>query len=439
MADRKLQPIIIKRVKKTRHAPHGGAWKIAYADFVTAMMAFFLLMWLLGSTAKGELQGIAAYFNSPLQVAMAGGNGAGNSSSIIPGGGNDLSKVHGQVRRSDADSDKKSRLSPEAAKAEVARQDAKKLTALRERIEALITENPKLQEYRSQIRMDITPEGLQIQIVDDQNRPMFDSGSALVKPYMRDILREIGAALGGVDNRVSLAGHTDASPYGNGDRGYSNWELSADRANASRRELVSAGMPDVKLARVVGLAASDLLEPTTPLAPVNRRISITVMTREAEARLFGRNNPVVTAEALPQALAEVQGDTAMPAAARAAPAIEPGARPTAQPEAAVGKAASMQLAARAPLPAQSAAATATRSATETETATTVTAAAQANPKPAQAAPENSVPVMESVDPVLGRVSLPPRPVLARANTVVGTGDASAGAMPGGTRRDSPGR
>jgi chemotaxis protein MotB len=120
---------------------------------------------------------------------------------------------------------------------------------------------------------------------------MFDSGSALVKPYMRDILREIGAALNGVENRISLAGHTDNAPYGNGARGYSNWELSADRANASRRELVAAGMPDDKLARVVGLAASDLLEPDNPLAPVNRRISITVMTREAETRLIGRATP----------------------------------------------------------------------------------------------------------------------------------------------------
>ena len=133
----------------------------------------------------------------------------------------------------------------------------------------------------------MTTDGLEIQIVDDQNRPMFDSGSALVKPYMRDILREIGTALNGIENRVSLAGHTDAAPYGNGERGYGNWELSADRANASRRELVGAGMPDDKLVRVVGLAASDLLEKDTPLAPVNRRISITVLTREAESRLLG--------------------------------------------------------------------------------------------------------------------------------------------------------
>ncbi|MBS0492834.1 MAG: flagellar motor protein MotB [Proteobacteria bacterium] len=292
MAEKKLQPIIIKRIKKGGHAAHGGAWKIAYADFVTAMMAFFLLMWLLGSTAKGELQGIASYFASPLKVAMQGGDGAGNSSSVIPGGGNDLSKVHGQVRRSESEG-KNNPRSIDTVRAERARQDAQRIKALQSKIDSLITENPRLNEYRSQIRIDVTPDGLQIQIVDDQNRPMFDSGSALVKPYMRDILREIGAALGGVENRISLAGHTDAAPYGNGDRGYSNWELSADRANASRRELVAAGMPDGRLGRVVGLAASDLLEPDTPRAPVNRRITITVLTHEAEERLMGKKNTVL--------------------------------------------------------------------------------------------------------------------------------------------------
>ena len=298
MAEKKLQPIIIKRIKKSGHAVHGGAWKIAYADFVTAMMAFFLLMWLLGSTAKGELQGIAAYFSSPLKVAMAGGDGAGNSSSVIPGGGNDLTKVHGQVRRSDSETEKERRMSIDTARAERARQDAARIKALQSKIDAMITENPRLNEYKSQIRIDVTPDGLQIQIVDNQNRPMFDRGSALVKPYMRDILREIGAALGGVENRISLAGHTDSAPYGNSDRGYSNWELSADRANASRRELVSAGMPDAKLGRVVGLAASDLLEPDNPRAPANRRITITVLTREAEERLMGKGIPTVTSTEL---------------------------------------------------------------------------------------------------------------------------------------------
>ena len=292
-----LRPIVIKRIKKGGAAHHGGAWKIAYADFVTAMMAFFLLMWLLGSTAKGDLQGIAAYFASPLKVAMAGGDGAGNSSSVIPGGGTDLSRVHGQVRRSDSAEDTSRRMDTNS-RAERARQDAARIKALQSKIDAMITGNPKLNEYRSQIRIDVTPDGLQIQIVDEQNRPMFDSGSALVKPYMREILQAIGSSLGDVENRISLAGHTDATPYGNADRGYSNWELSADRANATRRELVAAGMPDAKLARVVGLAASDPLEPDHPRAPLNRRITITVLTHEAEERLLSKNKREVPIEQL---------------------------------------------------------------------------------------------------------------------------------------------
>lgn len=294
--EKQLQPIIIKRIKKAAHGAHGGAWKIAYADFMTAMMAFFLLMWLLGSTAKGDLQGIAAYFNSPLKVSMAGGDGAGNSSSIIPGGGNDLAKVHGQVRRSDAKQDNDPRKVDSTTRTLRAQQDAQRIKSLRAKIDAMISSNATLNEYKSQIRIDVTPDGLQIQIVDEQNRPMFDIGSAILKPYMRDILREVGTAMGGVENRISLAGHTDAAPYGNGDRGYSNWELSSDRANASRRELVAAGMPDDKLARVVGLAASDLFYPDKPRAPQNRRITITVLTHEAEERLLGKNATKETIE-----------------------------------------------------------------------------------------------------------------------------------------------
>ena len=298
MAEKKLQPIIIKRIKKKAHAAHGGAWKIAYADFMTAMMAFFLLMWLLGSTAQGELQGLADYFNTPLKIAMTGGEGSGSSASIITGGGSDLTKKSGQTRKTEAERNRQ-KISPEEARAAVAKQDEIRIKALQSKIDAIITNTPRLNEFRSQIRIDLTPDGLQIQIVDDQNRPMFDSGSALVKPYMRDILRDIGAALGEVENRISLAGHTDAALYGNGDRGYSNWELSADRANASRRELVAAGMPDAKLSRVVGLAASDLLEPDNPRAPANRRITITILTREAEERLLGRGLPSIPTAQLP--------------------------------------------------------------------------------------------------------------------------------------------
>ncbi|CAB5698946.1 Chemotaxis protein MotB [Delftia tsuruhatensis] len=333
MAEKKLQPIIIKRVKKSAHAPHGGAWKIAYADFVTAMMAFFLLMWLLGSTAKGELQGIAAYFSSPLKVSMAGGDGAGNSSSVIPGGGNDLAKVHGQVRRSESADNSNRRTSIDAGRSDQAQVDSNRIKALKAKVDAMITSNARLNEFRSQIRTDVTPDGLQIQIVDEQNRPMFDSGSAVVKPYMRDILREVGAALAGAENRISLSGHTDAAPYGNADRGYSNWELSADRANASRRELVAAGMPLNQLARITGLASSDLLLPDDPRAPQNRRITITVLTQEAEKRLLGHRGPV-TRNALPPSLAGDSGSTPAQAAtgdAMAEPATQAPATPAASP------------------------------------------------------------------------------------------------------------
>ena len=295
---KKLQPIIIKRVKKGGHAAHGGAWKIAYADFVTAMMAFFLLMWLLGSTTEGDKKGLSDFFNSPLKVALMGGTGAGASNSVILGGGEDLTKQSGQNKRTEpTDPLLVRKAAMDAAKAEVAKQDARKLALLSAKISAVIANNPRLAEYASQIKLETTPDGLQISIVDDQNRAMFDVGSALVKPYMREILREIGAALGGVENKISLDGHTDRSPYGNGDRGYSNWELSADRANSSRRELVGAGMPDDKLVRVTGMASSTLLDPRNPLNPSNRRITILVMTRDAEERLLGSNRAVDTAEA----------------------------------------------------------------------------------------------------------------------------------------------
>ena len=291
MADgKKLQPIIIKRIKKSGHAAHGGAWKIAYADFVTAMMAFFLLMWLLGSTAKGELDGIASYFQSPVKVSLMGGPGTGNSSSILPGGGRDLSKSFGQMDSGEAERAAKV-MGAQMAQEVKARQEAARLDALEKKIEVLIESNPKLAEFGSQIQLEKTTDGLHIQIVDQQNRPMFDAGSSLVKPYMRDILQEIGKALGDVENSIALAGHTDATPYGSGERGYSNWELSADRANASRRELVSGGLPDNKLRRVEGLASSRLLRTEAPTDPINRRISIVVMTQAAENRMAPTSLP----------------------------------------------------------------------------------------------------------------------------------------------------
>ena len=297
---KKLQPIIIKRIKKGGHAVHGGAWKIAYADFVTAMMAFFLLMWLLGSTSEGDKKGLSDYFKAPLKVALQGGSGAGASNSILSGGGKDLTRSTGQSPAGQGEDPIRRKMAADIMRAEVAKQDAKKMEALSAKISTVISNSPKLTDFQSQIRLETTPDGLQIQIVDDQSRPMFDTGSALVKPYMRDILREIGAALNGVDNKISLDGHTDRSPYGNGDRGYSNWELSADRANASRRELVASGMPDEKLARVTGLASSNLLDQQNPLSPINRRISIIVMTREAEERLMGGGRTPISTNVEPR-------------------------------------------------------------------------------------------------------------------------------------------
>ena len=301
---KKLQPIIIKRVKKAGHAVHGGAWKIAYADFVTAMMAFFLLMWLLGSTSEGDKKGLSDYFQSPLKVALAGGSGAGASNSLINGGGNDISQTSGQSAKSDAESKRTKRVATEQFRQSEAKADSRRLSALSAKIAAAISNNSKLSDFASQIKLQITPDGLQIQIVDDQKRPMFDIGSASVKPYMRDILREIGVTLMDVENKISLDGHTDRSAYGS-PLGYSNWELSADRANATRRELMAAGMPEDKLARVVGMGSSLPYDPENPKAPSNRRITLLVMTREAEERLLGITRPEIAlnAESAPDASA----------------------------------------------------------------------------------------------------------------------------------------
>ena len=274
MADDSQRPIVIKRIKKSGGAAHGGAWKIAYADFVTAMMAFFLLMWLLGSSTKAKMAGIADYFQTPLKVALSGGDGAGDATSVIKGGGTDLTRRAGQVKNGDVES--------EHAKAEREKQEAARLENLKSKLEQAINSNTKLAQFKKQLKLDITSEGLRVQIIDDKNRPMFDIGGAEMKPYTRDILREIGKTLNEVPNKISLSGHTDAVPYSGGEAGFSNWELSADRANASRRELVAGGLEDGKVLRVVGLSSAVPLDKNDPNAPINRRISIIVMNKKAE-------------------------------------------------------------------------------------------------------------------------------------------------------------
>ncbi len=287
---KKVQPIIIKRIKKAGHSAHGGAWKIAYADFVTAMMAFFLLMWLLGSTTEGDKKGIADYFNSPLKVAFFGGSGAGDASSVIKGGGNNLSESVGQVKKGSASETAAEKARKKAIRQEQARAEQDRLRVLKAKVEEVIANDDRLAKYKTQIRLDMTAEGLRIQIVDDQNRAMFDSGASAVNGYMQDILRSIGHVLEEVPNKLTIEGHTDAKPFSAGDKGYSNWELSADRANASRRELTAGGLSGGKILRVQGLASSVPYEKDDPLSPMNRRISIIVMNREAEDRFFQSAN-----------------------------------------------------------------------------------------------------------------------------------------------------
>jgi chemotaxis protein MotB len=262
--------IIIKRpVQAAGH--HGGGWKIAFADFMTAMMAFFLVMWLLAIASPQQLVGIAEHFKTPLKVAISGGPSASLSSSVIPGGGPDPMHKAGEVQGSDAQA--------------TAQDDAYRMEQLRELLDQLIESSPVLKLYKPQLLIDITPEGLRIQIVDNERRPMFDRSSAVVVPSMRSVLRELAPLLNQQPNKLTISGHTDAVPYAMGDKGYSNWELSADRANASRRELVAGGLAEGKVLRVIGVAASIHLDAENPMADANRRMSIVVLNQRAQAQI----------------------------------------------------------------------------------------------------------------------------------------------------------
>jgi chemotaxis protein MotB len=212
-----------------------------------------------------------------------GGSSSGDRSSIIKGGGKDLTRTEGQQNNiSPAPVPKSKQLDLKAAEAELERIDAERLRSLKERIEHAIETIPSLRQYKNQLLIDITTEGLRIQIVDEKNRPMFALAKAELQPYTKEILREIALTLNDIPNKISLSGHTDATPYSSGEKSYSNWELSADRANASRRALVAGGMEESKVLRVVGLSSAVLFDPANPYNPVNRRISIIVMNKKTE-------------------------------------------------------------------------------------------------------------------------------------------------------------
>lgn len=263
------QPIIVKRKKKVAGGHHGGSWKVAFADFATAMMAFFLVLWLTATATPEQKLAVEGYFKDPVGFTEGGSPNPVDlqgSASVVNESAQDLERSDIQIE---------DQVVEELAETLEQRQMEELFQELQERIE----QSETLQEFKDQLLIDITSEGLRIQIVDRSQRPMFDSGRAELKYYSQDILFELAKPLGAVTNKLSITGHTDATPFG-GRPGYTNWELSADRANTARRALVAGGVGAGQIARVVGLSDSVLFDKDDPTAPVNRRISIIVLNKK---------------------------------------------------------------------------------------------------------------------------------------------------------------
>ncbi|SFR59214.1 flagellar motor protein MotB [Thiomicrospira sp. ALE5] len=264
--------VIIKRVKKAPHHGHGSsAWKVALADFMTAAMAFFLMLWILSGSSDSELKMMAEYFRDP---------------SIISGSPHTLIESERQGRATDSIIDMGGMLDPSRSADPDLQQerDLEDMQRLKEEIENRIEASPVLQEFKNQIRLDITPNGLQIQIIDDQGRPMFGTGGDQPRAYAQTIIRELGTVLGRSSSKISITGHTDSILFG-GEAVYTNWELSADRANAARRLMLQGGVQPEQVVQVVGLADTVHLDKADPYNPRNRRISIVVLNNEAISRI----------------------------------------------------------------------------------------------------------------------------------------------------------
>ncbi|TBU87272.1 flagellar motor protein MotB [Phytopseudomonas dryadis] len=283
------QPIIVKRVKKVVGGHHGGAWKIAFADFATAMMAFFMVMWLMSSATPEQKKLISGYFKDPIGFSESA------SPYVIDLGGsptpspdrtlNDLPQ-DAPGDQADVDIQDQSELDAEKAEAMTEELERERLELLLQELQNKVEENPQLQRFKDQILFEITQDGLRIQIVDAENRPMFALGSAQLQPYFEDILLAMADTIKAVPNKISISGHTDAKPFA-GAGGFGNWELSANRANAARRVLIAGGYDDEQVARVVGYASSALFDRDDPFNPVNRRIDITVLTKKAQRTIEG--------------------------------------------------------------------------------------------------------------------------------------------------------
>ena len=320
--------IVIRKIKRVHGGHHGGAWKVAYADFVTAMMAFFLVMWILGQGTREQKAAVSEYFTNPSMtpgtatMAPPGqmGPGGASDSAVQLGGAFDLSHGPGKDHHNGpaGTGGGSANLTAEQIDAQAKAQDKARLDELMKQLNAAINKSQALAPFKDQLLLDLTSEGLRIQIVDKQNRPMFDTGSNTLKNYTAAILRELSGFINQVPNRISISGHTDNAPYSRDDQ-YGNWELSADRANAARRALLAGGMSGDKIARVVGLAASVPFDKQHPDAPFNRRISIIVMTKAASDAALSPE--VAGAAGVPSAPAPVgAGPTAQVSKGGASPA-----------------------------------------------------------------------------------------------------------------------
>ena len=263
------QPIIIKRKKKVVGGHHGGSWKVAFADFATAMMAFFLVLWLTATATPEQKLAVEGYFKDPVGFTEGGSPSPVDlegSASVIQESTQDVAP--NQIQLEDETVDQLSETL-----------EQRRMQELFQELQDRIEQSETLKEFKDQLLIDITDEGLRIQIVDRSGRPMFDSGRAELKYYSQDILFELADTLGTVNNKLSITGHTDSTPF-SGRPGYTNWELSADRANTARRALVAGGVRSEQIARVVGLSDSVLFDKENPRAPVNRRISIIVLNKK---------------------------------------------------------------------------------------------------------------------------------------------------------------
>lgn len=279
------QPIIIIKKKGHGHGHHGGGWKVALADFMTAMMAFFMLMWLLGSTSKEQQKAISGYFNDPGSEYAIGEGGAS------PGVVNmeqPQKETHAEEENDNGSENEDShkntqigtaeQISDAQVKKEMERIEKEQLEELQQELQTQINQDTVFQQIKDQILIDQTALGLRIQIVDKDQRPSFDVGSARMKPYTEEVLKALAPLLDKVQNKISVTGHTDSTPYGEGAT-YTNWELSADRANAARRALIQGSFPSEKVATVQGMSSAAPLVMDKPDAPINRRIAIIVLKK----------------------------------------------------------------------------------------------------------------------------------------------------------------